>query len=293
MATTRSISELQVHLTKHGGMMARRMLTFIHNSFLCLSPLWMWSRRDVWFGLQSINVEARDTRMWSGTRWPLVDCYNVRDRGLFAFPFLHSHLVCTCSKCNLLQFKDAVKICQRSVLWIQSRACWACWIFYAGFFLFLQKDFSLSVDLMPNAVFCFFFFLNLQTLREHLICVRNEYHFMTGHSTPAWDVCVQTEEKHDLRDCFELLRKVWPWNYRNAAYNTNECYLERSCETNIRHLYLLIKKHIRINPLLPPTVQFLQIYSSTSTVILSVQICYFMFVDHCWNLTKACNKVHS
>lgn len=40
--------------------MARRMLTFIHNSFLCFSPLWISSRRDVWFGLLSTHVEAID-----------------------------------------------------------------------------------------------------------------------------------------------------------------------------------------------------------------------------------------
>lgn len=37
-ATSHSTSGLQVHLTKHGGTIARRMLTFIHNSFPCLPP---------------------------------------------------------------------------------------------------------------------------------------------------------------------------------------------------------------------------------------------------------------
>lgn len=61
MATDHSASELQVHLTEHGGMMAGRMLTFIHNSLECLSPLWILSRRDVWFGLLSTHVEAIET----------------------------------------------------------------------------------------------------------------------------------------------------------------------------------------------------------------------------------------
>lgn len=85
MATNHSTSELQVHLTKYGGMMARRMLTFVHNSFPCVPPLWRLSRRDVWFGLLSINLDAIDTCEGSGPFRPLVDFCSLQHRGLFAF----------------------------------------------------------------------------------------------------------------------------------------------------------------------------------------------------------------
>lgn len=65
--------------------MARRMLTFVHNSFPCVPPLWRLSRRDVWFGLLSINLDAIDTCEGSGPFRPLVDFCSLQHRGLFAF----------------------------------------------------------------------------------------------------------------------------------------------------------------------------------------------------------------
>lgn len=112
---------------------------------------------------------------------------------LFAFPFLQSHLVYTCSKCILLQFKDAVKIFLRSVLQIQSRACWDCWIFYVAFFLFGGR---LCTICGPHAQISIFFSLQtLLTLREHLIYIYNEYIWLVFQwllIRHLFDTCVQT-----------------------------------------------------------------------------------------------------
>lgn len=116
--------------------MARRTLTFIHNSFHCLSSCWYSSRKHVWFGFLTTNVPLT-LKKWSGTIWPHVYCHNVQHRGLFALSFLLSPLGSTCCNDILLQFKGVkckMKIFLRSVLQIQGRACWECWMVYVTCF---------------------------------------------------------------------------------------------------------------------------------------------------------------
>lgn len=167
MATSHSTSELQVHLTKRAETMARRMLTIIHNSFSCLSPLWISSRRDVWFGLVSTHLEAIDTWEWSGTVWQHVDCYSLQHRGLFAFSFLLSY---TCNKCIIVVFKDASV---RYMIFAGSDTRQGMLrMFYVDVLwdLFWRKNLHHMWASCPNQ----HFFQILLTLREHLIYIYNE-----------------------------------------------------------------------------------------------------------------------
>lgn len=104
MATSHNTSGLQVHLTKHGGTIARRMLTFIHNSFPCLPPPRppsvdvIQERCVVWLN-RALRWKPQTLTRSLGLNGHLLIAPLGDTGGLFTSPFLLPHLVNTCSKC--------------------------------------------------------------------------------------------------------------------------------------------------------------------------------------------------
>lgn len=102
--------------------------------------------------------------------------------------------------------------------------------YFMQVFFFLQKDFTPSVDLMPNTVFFFYIYKPWENIWFTFVMNSYDFHFTTSHSMPAWYMCVQTEDQEEnvnkrsvKKRPSRLLwtfKKLWPWNYRDAAYNT-------------------------------------------------------------------------
>ncbi len=154
MATNHSTSELDVHLTQHGGTMIRRMLTFIHNSFSG-SHLCGFHPGEM-SGLAHWPLMWKPLTLKSGQgQYGHVYCNNVQHKGLFAFSFLLSPLGPTCGKGAMLQFKDASVrwryfiglFCRKRAGHVENVGCFI-WVVF-------EKVFAPYVGLMPESAFFF------------------------------------------------------------------------------------------------------------------------------------------